>query len=59
MGLSNKYKMYENFTIYSSLYYDALFLDKSDSVWGNSCMNGENDRTADAWNASVTFVYQF
>lgn len=59
VGLSNKYKMYENFTIYSSLYYDALFLDKSDSVWGHSCMNGENDRTADAWNASVTFVYQF
>jgi len=59
VGLSNKYKMYDNFTIYSSAYYDALFLDKSASVWGNSRMNGKSDQSADAWNVSVTFVYQF
>lgn len=58
-GLSTKYKMYDNFTIYVETNYDALFLDKSASVWGNSKMNGKSDRSADAWNTAVTFVYQF
>ena len=58
-GLSTKYKMYDNFTVYVETNYDALFLDKSASVWGNSKMNGKSDRSADAWNTAVTFVYQF
>ena len=58
-GLSTKYKMYDNFTVYIEANYDALFLDKSSSVWGNSLMNGKSDRSADAWNTAVTFVYQF
>ena len=51
--------MYDNFTVYVETNYDALFLDKSATVWGNSKMNGKSDRSADAWNTAVTFVYQF
>lgn len=58
-GLSNKYKMYDNFVVYLDANYDALYLDKSKTVWGNSRMNGKSDNVRDAWNVGVTFVYQF
>ena len=59
IGLSNEYKMYDNFTVALDASYISLWLDKSRSVWGNSTMNGRSDQERDPWNVNVRFVYSF
>ena len=59
IGLSNEYKMYDNFTVALDASYISMWLDKSRSVWGNSRMNGRSDQERDPWNVNVRFVYSF
>lgn len=59
IGVSNEYKMYDNFSVFLDANYISLWLDKSRSVWGNSRMNGTNDQERDPWNVNVRFVYSF
>ncbi len=59
VGLTNSYKMYENFTVYLDAAYIATWLDQSDSVWGKSKMNGKSDQVRDPWNVNLSFVYSF
>lgn len=61
VGLTNTYKMYDNFIIMLDAAYLATWLDQSKSVWGNSKMNGKNgsDEVRDPWNVNVSFVYSF
>lgn len=54
-GISNQYKVYENFQINLDASYVALFLDKSDDTWGQS----EAGSLHDAWNISALFIYSF
>ncbi len=56
IGLLNQYKIYENFSVNVEAGYVALWLDKSDDVWGHA-LRGEE--VNDAWNASVLFIYSF
>ncbi len=59
-GLTNTYKMYENFTITLEADYIALWLDTSKSVWGaRNRVGGHIPDTKDAWNINASFVYQF
>lgn len=60
VGLSNYYKMYENFTIAVEADYIALWLDTSSSVWGaRHKIGGHIPDVKDAWNINASFVYQF
>ena len=61
VGLTNEYKMYENFTVYLDAAYLATWLDHSKSVWGRSVMNGKggSDQVRDPWNVNLSFVYAF
>ncbi|WP_304473211.1 hypothetical protein [uncultured Desulfovibrio sp.] len=59
IGLSNKYKMYENFIVYLDAAYLATWMDQSKSVWGHSKMNGKDDEVRDPWNVNLSFVYSF
>ena len=59
IGLTNTYKMYDNFTIMLDAAYLATWLDQSRSVWGTSKMNGKSDEVRDPWNVNVSFVYSF
>ena len=59
IGMSNEYKMYDNFSVVLDANYIALWLDKSRSVWGNSKMNGRSDQERDPWNVNLRFVYSF
>ena len=59
VGLTNTYKMYDNFTIMLDAAYLATWLDQSKSVWGNSRMNGKSDEVRDPWNVNLSFVYSF
>ena len=59
VGLTNTYKMYDNFSVFLDASYISLWLDKSRSVWGNSRMNGRSDQERDPWNVNVRFVYSF
>lgn len=59
-GLTNYYKMYENFTIALEADYIAMWLDTGKSVWGARHRYGESiPQTKDAWNINASFVYQF
>ena len=58
-GLSNDYKMYDNFTVSLDAAYIATWLDQSRGVWGTSKMNGRSDQERDPWNVNVRFVYSF
>ena len=59
-GLTNTYKMYDNFTINVEADYVAMFLDTSKSVWGARHRNNQSiPSTKDAWNINASFVYQF
>lgn len=60
-GLSNYYKMYDNFTIALEADYIALWLDTSKSVWGarHRLPGGQIPSVKDAWNINASFVYQF
>ena len=62
IGLTNTYKMYDNFTVMLDAAYIAMWLDDSRSTWGKNPMNGfANDRNGvyDAWNVNLSFVYSF
>ena len=62
IGLTNTYKMYDNFTIMLDAAYIAMWLDDSRSTWGKNPMNGfASDRNGvyDAWNVNLSFVYSF
>ena len=61
IGLTNTYKMYDNFTVMLDAAYVALWLDDSSSSWGKnpgrSALGG--DGVYDAWNVNLSFVYSF
>ena len=60
IGLSNYYKMYENFTIGLEVDYIAMWLDTSKSAWGARHKDGQSiPQTKDAWNIAASFVYSF
>ncbi|MBO5490757.1 MAG: hypothetical protein J5960_04940, partial [Desulfovibrio sp.] len=58
-GLTNTYKMYENFTVMLDMAYLATWMDHSKKVWGNTMFNGDDDTVKDPWNVNVSFVYEF
>ena len=59
-GLSNYYKMYDNFTIALEADYIALWLDTDKSAWGARHREGKSiPQTKDAWNINASFVYSF
>ena len=61
IGLTNTYKMYDNFTVMLDAAYVALWLDDSRSTWGKnpgrSALGGNG--VYDAWNVNLSFVYSF
>ncbi len=61
IGLTNTYKMYDNFTVMLDAAYVALWLDDSTSTWGKnpgrSALGG--DGVYDAWNVNLSCVYSF
>ena len=63
VGLTNTYKMYDNFTVMLDAAYIAMWLDDSRSTWGKSSMRnfsgGKSSGTYDAWNVNLSFVYSF
>lgn len=59
IGLTNTYKMYDNFSVMLDAAYIATWLDQSRKVWGKSRMNGRSDQERDPWNVNVSFVYSF
>ena len=59
LSLINTYQIYDNLNARLTASYIALWLDKSNSVWGNSKMNGRSDDVRDAWDVSLAFVYDF
>lgn len=59
-GLTNTYKMYDNFTITLEADYIALWLDTSKSAWGARHRDGRSiPETKDAWNINASFCYTF
>ena len=58
-GLLNEYKIYDNLQVNLEASYIALWLDKSDDVWGQSLTGGDHRDIRDAWNVSVLFIYSF
>ena len=56
MGLLNQWQIYENLALNVEAGYVALWLDKSDDVWGNALRGQEIN---DAWNVSMLFIYSF
>ena len=61
IGLTNTYKMYDNFTVMLDAAYVALWLDDSRSTWGKNPGRGAlgGDGVYDAWNVNLSFVYSF
>ena len=62
VGLTNTYKMYDNFTVMLDAAYIAMWLDDSRSTWGKNAMYGFSKNTGgtyDAWNVNLSFVYSF
>ena len=62
IGLTNTYKMYDNFTVMLDASYLALWLDDSRSTWGKNPMANfakGGDGVYDAWNVNLSFVYSF
>ena len=62
IGLTNTYKMYDNFTVMLDASYLALWLDDSRSTWGKNPMANfakGGDGIYDAWNVNLSFVYSF
>ena len=61
IGLTNTYKMYDNFTVMLDASYVALWLEDSRSVWGKNPGRGAlgDDGVYDAWNVNLSFVYSF
>ena len=61
IGLTNTYKMYDNFTVMLDASYIALWLDDSRNTWGKNPGKGAlgGDGVYDAWNVNLSFVYSF
>ena len=61
IGLTNTYKMYDNFTVMLDASYVALWLEDSRSVWGKNPGRGAlgGDGVYDAWNVNLSCVYSF
>ena len=61
VGLTNTYKMYDNFTVMLDAAYIAMWLDDSRSTWGKNPGRGalKGDGVYDAWNVNLSFVYSF
>ena len=62
IGLTNTYKMYDNFTVMLDAAYIAMWLDDSRSTWGKNSMlgfSGKDGGVYDAWNVNLSFVYSF
>ena len=61
IGLTNTYKMYDNFTVMLDAAYIAMWLDDSRSTWGKNPGRGAlgGDGVYDAWNVNLSFVYSF
>ena len=62
IGLTNTYKMYDNFTVMLDASYVALWLEDSRSVWGKNPGRGAflgGDGVYDAWNVNLSFAYSF
>ena len=59
IGLSSKYKIYENLQFNLDAGYVRLWLDKSDNVWGRADTGGGSCQIRDAWNISTLFIYSF
>lgn len=57
--LINNYKIYENMDIRLTASYIAMWLDKSDDVWGNAKLNGRSPDSRDAWDISLAYIYSF
>ena len=58
-GVTSVLDVYENLKVALDVGYIALWLDKSEDVWGSSKINGRDDTTRDAWNANLMFLYSF
>lgn len=58
-GLSSYTKIHDTMTVGLEAAYIALWLDKSDAVWGKSRMNGRSDNVRDAWNINFVYIYSF
>ena len=58
-GIKNDYQISENLKFSLDFSSMALWLDKSDDVWGQSRINGRNDDVRDAWNITAGFTYTF
>ena len=61
VGLTNTYKMYDNFTVMLDAAYIAMWLDDSRSTRGKNPGRGalKGDGVYDAWNVNLSFVYSF
>lgn len=59
VGLSNKFKIYDNLRFNLDVTYVTLWLDKSDNTWGRANTGGGSNQIRDAWNISTLFIYSF
>ena len=59
VGIMSTYTLHENLKLLVEANYIALWLDKSDDVWGQSLTGGDHRDIRDAWNVSVLFIYSF
>ena len=59
VGLSNKFKIYDNLRFNLDVTYVTLWLDKSDNTWGRANTGGGSNQIRDAWNISTLFIYYF
>ena len=57
IGLTNTYKMYDNFLINLEADYVAMWLE--DRADGRARIAGKNNEVHDAWNVNLSFVYSF
>ena len=57
IGLTNTYKMYDNFLINLEADYVAMWLE--DRADGKARIVGKNNEVHDAWNVNLSFVYSF
>ena len=60
IGLTNTYKMYENFLINMEVDYIAMWLDDRDYKGVHyDRVRGKENKVQDAWNVNLAFVYSF
>ena len=60
IGLTNTYKMYDNFLINLEADYVAMWLeDRANGRPRVETVNGNSNKVKDAWNVNLSFVYSF